>query len=53
MEPWKRAILGQKSELSRCSLVVASLAAREKAEFDTGIVPVELQELFPTWWKAV
>ena len=44
--------MGQKSELFRCSLVVASFQARKKAEFDTRNVPVELQELFATWWKA-
>ena len=49
LEPWKEAIVGQNSELFRCSLAVASLAARKKAEFDTGIVLVELQKLFCTW----
>ena len=44
--------MGQKSELFRFSLVVASLEVSKKAEFDTGNVPVELQELFSTWWKA-
>ena len=44
--------MGKTSAQCRFSLAVASFEAKKKAEFDTRNVPVELQELFPTWWKA-